>query len=1065
MFDRQFQQVLGRAQKACERLYQQLVIESKALDLQYAKCTEHLKFAEKDRLNFAPIQEGAEWGRSADLVWESAWFSLKADLGAELDAWRAKGTELGAEIALQLNFNGEGLVFSKEGEPLQGISEGSVLRGGFQRSLVPRAEKLLEGGKLELWLEAAANTLFGLEREDDPRQGMPRYYGEHIGRVNCARIILFDRALWQFLLDVQTASQIAKKLLGSGTGQSSAVAPRARRLIYALDQSLSRHAYQRGNLASAHKILRDALRQGNAPSEPKTIAVGHAHIDTAWLWPLKESVRKCARTFANQLKLMEHYPGYIFGASQAQHYQFVKEHYPGLYRQIQQRVKDGRWEVQGGMWVEADANIPSGESLVRQIIHGKNFFRDEFGVDVENLWLPDVFGYSANLPQLLQRAGIKYFLTQKLSWSQYNDFPHHTFLWQGIDGSEVLTHFPPEATYNSVLSANGLRAAQNQFKEGHFLDEFMTLFGIGDGGGGPDEEQLERGLSFGADGGAGAEGCPQLQFGRADQFFQRLEARRGELASWSGELYLELHRGTLTTHAKVKAGNRRLEQQLRVVEYLYSLDSRLAYPTAELEQTWKMLLLHQFHDIIPGSSIHEVYHGSEGTHQKHAAGLALCERLIEAWRHAQKQDAAALSLVNPYSLPVQALVPLPEGWRGARVAEGQADVAILGAEAGLALLRLEAQAIAVLHNGAEQRADSALQGKDLSLENDLVRYTFNEKGQLTAAFDKREQREILASDGLGNRFSLYQDWPRDWDAWDIDLNYEAERLEEIHACEASCGGGSSLQQSLQFRYKIGERSSMSQRVSLEAHSKRLDFFQQVDWREKHRMLRVSFEPELRSKKASYDIHYGYLERPTHRNTSWDMAQFEVLGQRYADLSDHDYGVSLLNDSKYGHKILGNWMDLNLLRSPTLPDPDADQSRSADQSRGDGTHEFRYAFLPHSGTLQEAMPTIQAEAALFNAGVLAFAGQSLELVPPIKITGENVTLEVVKQAEKSADIIVRLVERAGKHSRVRLHLAPHLQNSPLQECDLMEWHELGEPLENGTELLFSPFALRSFRIRR
>ncbi len=1093
MYHRQFPMILGRAQRTLERLRRGLFLDSKPLQLRYAVTEQHLSFADKEQLDYQEAPEGGQdfiWGRSGELIWRSAWFCARSELADVLPEWQRRVREQAAEIALDLSLSGEGLVFDRSGRIVQGISGGSVLHNSFERSLLRWADELLEGSELEIWIEAAANTLFGLERGDDPERGAPRYYGEHQGKVHSAQVVLLDKALWHYLIDLESASQLAQNLLRSkaagvwGADESNAgkqAPPRAKRLIYGIDQSLSLVA--RNRLSEAHELLLRTFVNGNAPSDLSTVAVGHAHIDTGWLWPVSETVRKCARTFANQLRLMEQYPHYVFGASQAQHYAFVKEHYPELYEQVKERVAEGRWEVQGAMWIEADANIPSGESLLRQVLHGKNFFRDEFGVDVQNLWLPDVFGYSANLPQILRRAGVPYFLTQKLSWSQYNDFPHHTFHWQGVDGSEVLTHFPPEATYNSTLTLGGvhglgLSAAQDGFKEAHLLDEFMTLYGVGDGGGGPDEAMIERGLRLGASGGGsrggppqndGAENTPRVCFGRADQFFERLQHKAGLLPRWQGELYLELHRGTLTTQARTKYGNRRLEEALHLVEYLYCLSPGIAYPKARIDQLWKTLLINQFHDIIPGSSICEVYQRTEGEYR---AALDECQQLRENWqKHATEPDSQGLTLINPYSLPIQLLLGEPGQKDGQTVgllpAEGEQAAEILGAEGGQLLLRLAPQAIVHVqpNPGTERPLPSAqavvarcLDDGSYLLENSLVRYRFLPEGPLCEAWDKEAGRSILAGQGsapAGNRLCLYHDWPRDWDAWDIDINYQAEMLEELRAGEARLLPGTSLCRRLHFVYSCGQASRLEQAVTLEAHSKQLSFAQQVDWRERHCMLRLNFELAVRSQSAGYDIQYAYLQRPTHRNTSWEMAQFEVVGQRYADLSDLDYGVSLLNDSKYGYQIAGNWLDLNLLRSPTLPDPDADL----------GAQQFRYALLPHCGPLVEAMPQIQAAAARLNGPPLQVLGRLADgqYHLPLRLHSRNVTLEVLKQAEKSEDLIVRLVERAGRSSGARIELQAGF--SGLQECDLLEWNDIGKPLPSACELEFTPFAIRTFRLLR
>jgi alpha-mannosidase len=742
------------------------------------------------------------------------------------------------------------------------------------------------------------------------------------------------------------------------------------------------------------------------------------------------------------LGLIERYPEYIFGASQPQLYMFVKAHYPTLYERVKQAVADGRFEPQGAMWVEADCNIISGESMVRQVLHGKNFYRDEFGVDVRNLWIPDVFGYSAAMPQIMQRAGVDYFLTQKLSWSQFNRFPHTTFRWFGIDGSELLTHFPPEDTYNSRLCPSAMRGAEQKFEEKGYLDEAMCLFGIGDGGAGPKPEQIERGLRQ-----RDLEGVPRVQFSRADAFFDRLAERRDSLPAWQGELYLELHRGTLTTQGRTKRGNRKLELALRATEYLCALLPADAYPRDVLDRTWKQLLTNQFHDILPGSSIHRVYTDAE---QDYADGLDACASLTEsAAAELFEADQGALTVVNTLNVPVTQPIALPDGWTDSLVSADGTTVAVQKDADGkcVAAVTVPSQGVVTLErSGAAQEASVS---DDLVLENDLVRYEFAEDGRLVGAFDKECGREVLAHGTAGNVLSLYEDRPNNWDAWDIDVFYEHQLLEQAKAVTVVGLGQGAVRQGIRFELSIGQ-SALVQDVYLAAHSKRLDFRTMVDWQERHRMLRVAFPVNVRSDQACFEIQYGHVKRNTHRNVSWDMAKFEVAAQRYADLSDAQYGVALLNDCKYGHKIHENVLDLNLLRSPTHPDPDADL----------GEHRFTYSLLPHADTLVES--GVMAEAAQLNQPPLVFAGRRGSICPvPVSVTGEGVALEVLKRAEKSDERVIRLVEQRGFRTEAVVACAG--EGARLVETDLMEWND-GQDWGGGSVTVpMAPFEIRTFRL--
>ncbi|MBM4152436.1 MAG: alpha-mannosidase, partial [Kiritimatiellaceae bacterium] len=896
-----------------------------------------------------------------------------------------------------------------------------------------------QGGEpVDLWVETAANGLLGVTREVDLPVGDSKRYGHYAGVVHRIRLCVLDEALWGLRLDLQ--------VLKGWLGVLPAKSVRYARILRCIGQSIDAYKDDPSNATACRQILAKELQQPADASALTVHAIGHAHIDTGWLWPVRESIRKCARTFSSQLRLIDRYPEYVFGASQPQHYAFVKKHYPELYERIRTAVAEGRWECQGGMWVEADCNIINGESMIRQIVHGKNFFRDEFGVDVRNVWLPDVFGYSAAMPQMLRKAGVDFFVTQKISWSQYNVFPHTTFKWRGIDGSDVLTHFPPEGNYNSSLNPELLNRGVERFLEKDFLPGFLSLYGVGDGGGGPHEEHIELGLRQ-----ANLEGSPKVRFEFAQTFLDALPAYANELPVWSGELYLEVHRGTLTSQARTKRNNRLLENRLRQVEFLCAVNSLADYPLAVLDGLWKILLLNQFHDIIPGSSIRLVY---EQTEKEHAEAMAKCDQLLEQTAASLFAfDVSSLVLVNVLSYEYQRPVILPESWSGVEVkVNGMHCPSQQEAGRTVVQVRIPALQRVTLTKCPQSVLSEGVIDPSLILENELVRYEFSADGRLIDAWDKECGCAILASGGEGNVFTLYEDRPNRYDAWDVDACYEKMVLG--HAVSQSARGvaDGAVRRSLQFELTIGI-SSISQTVHLTRNSKRLDFETQVDWREKHHMLRTAFELNVMADRVACDIQYGYVERPTHRNTSWDVAKFEVAAQRYIDLSGHEYGVALLNDCKYGHKAHDHVLDLNLLRSPTDPDPDADQ----------GSHQFIYSLLPHHGRLIDS--TVMAEAAQINMTPVCFDGYRDEGkgVLPVRMEGSGVSLEVVKKAEKEECLILRFVETRGCRSVCTL--SPVMHGVVLVETNLMEWTDC-EPVavEIPVQLVFKPFEIKTFKVR-
>ena len=710
-------------------------------------------------------------------------------------------------------------------------------------------------------------------------------------------------------------------------------------------------------------------------------------------------------------------------------------------------MKSGRWEIQGGMWVESDCNLISGESMIRQFLHGKNFFRDEFGFEVKNLWIPDVFGYSASMPQIIKKSGCDYFLTQKISWSQFNKFPYQSFRWKGIDGSSVITHFPPENTYNAKVLPGKLIKAQNEFAERDILSDFMSLFGIGDGGGGPAEEHIERGLRM-----QNLEGCPKFKFDRSDRFFDHLKKTADILPEWNGELYLELHRGTLTTQSKTKRGNRKLEQLLAETEFLLSMLPLDEYPSEKMDHAWKKLLLNQFHDILPGSSITKVY---QTTEKEHAELIALCRELQnQAAKRLFKSDHNAAVLFNSLSCDIVTPVELPEDWNGLSVEDESGNTLPVQSENGkqVVMVPVKRSSFAVIRKGKKQKVASVrIPGKDLVLENEFVRYEFSPSAELLHAFDKRLGREILKPGEKGNLISLYADRPHCWDAWDIDVYYRKQLLGHPEGVSAKKISAGPVRSALEFELKIGS-SVIHQKVVLDSNSARLDFRTTVDWNEVQKMLRTAFPVNICASEASFDIQYGFVKRPMHNNTSWDFAKFEVCGQRYADISCDSWGAALLNDCKYGHRVKDGIIDLALLRSPKNPDCDADR----------GVQEFIYSFLPHEGSLIHS--DVMDQAALLNRPPELFNGFTAKAKVPFVLESDSVTLEIVKKAEKENCLILRMVETHGEHGKA--HLRWNDPKAKLVETNLLEWSEEGKIRRSGDgfDIEFKPFEIKTFKVK-
>lgn len=757
------------------------------------------------------------------------------------------------------------------------------------------------------------------------------------------------------------------------------------------------------------------------------VCIGHTHIDCAWLWTLKQTREKVQRSFSTVLELMRRYPEYRFTSSQPYLYKAFKEEAPELYEELKARVREGRWECEGAMWVEADCNIPSGESLVRQLLHGKRFFREEFGKESRVLWLPDVFGYSAALPQILKKSGVDWFVTSKISWNDTNRMPYDTFRWRGIDGSEINTYFltaqdkKGEAsdrytTYNGNTHAAMLAGTCHRYAQKQISNEALLAFGYGDGGGGPTAEHLEL-LRRGE---KGIPGLPNTRIAFVGEFLDRLAERIGEsrvCPAWQGELYLEFHRGTYTTMSRNKRNNRRSEFLYRDAELYASLAHLLLGKetfSEPLRRGWEMILTNQFHDIIPGSSIQEVYEQSD---RDYAEILRIGEEALAA-----SQSAIAHGLDRSHGHVV--FNPNPQGGRVLTRLEGRSvfaeNIPANGYAAGTALTCTNRVRI---------------EGREV--ETDLFRVSFDEHYQISSLVDKRNGRELIREGEVGNELRLYADYPDKYDAWEWEA-YSREEYIALTALSSVTELEDGVRRGLRLVRPYGS-STVTQTLWFYDDEARIDLETVADWHEKHRMLKAVFPVAINADKATYDIQFGSVERPTHFNTSWDQARFEVCAHKYADLSDGGYGVSLISDCKYGYDIHEGVMQLSLLRSPTHPNPEADQ----------GEIRFTYSLSPHVGTLTESDTVRLAYAVNAPAMLLPTCGET-DVIPSrfsaVEIDAENLLCETVKPAEEGEGTVLRLYECKNRCTRASLRLG--IPARRVWECDLMERPLRELPLRDG-----------------
>lgn len=775
----------------------------------------------------------------------------------------------------------------------------------------------------------------------------------------------------------------------------------------------------------ALECLEDDLRRHPNQSPVTIHCVGHTHIDVAWLWRLRHTREKAVRSFTTVLRLMEEHEDFQFLQTQPQLYAFIKEDMPELYKRIQERVRQGRWEVDGCMWLESDCNIPSGESLVRQLMHGIRFIREEFGKECRYLWLPDAFGFCWALPQLLAGCGIDTFLTTKISWNQYNHFPNDLFVWRGPDGSEVLAYFMttpdpdmanqmecPRTVYNGFITPRTLTGAWHKFQNKDISQDLLLSYGYGDGGGGVTRDMLYMGQALRA-----LPGLPSVRFSTAGAFFERLhenvEASPSPVPVWDGELYLELHRGTFTSQAANKKWNRFMETRLQFAEWLGSLiwkhDGQ--YPSETLDFVWKTVLRNQFHDILPGSAIHEVY---EDSLREYNTAWGRLKSMISSFQERflrEEENRWVVANYAPFSLCEPILFPHRPGGCFFLTKNNQPLDSQTTADGCLVWVPVDAFAFAEVGWTKEEAppADPPTMSVRLdehTLETPFYRVEWNEHGQLTRLYDKEYRREILREGGLGNVLELYEDRPLNFDAWDIDVFYE-EKCEALSAGQIEVAEQGQQEIVLRMTYPF-RNSHVTQQIIFYSKSRRVDFLTEVDWHETRRLLKVGFDVNIRSTKASYDVQYAIAERPVHRNTQWDFARFETVGHFWADLSDNGYGVALLNDSKYGYGIHGTHMTLSLLKSSQNPDPQADR----------GYHRFLYALYPHQSPAAQSDVIRQGHAV--NKPPHLFSGRLLQPLGRLIYTEHpGIVVDAIKRSENADHLTVRVHECRGQQVSARL----------------------------------------------
>ncbi|MFJ7043021.1 alpha-mannosidase [Streptomyces sp. NPDC101112] len=966
---------------------------------------EPVPFEEAEAAPYTPFAMDTPWGPP----WGTTWFRMHGRVPAE---WAGRRVEAVIDLGFVGDWPGnqaEALVHLTDGTPLKAVNP--------LNQYVPVGNPVRGGEVIDYLVEAASNPdiLADNFSKVTPLGDVLTAGDKPLYTFRRADLAILDEEVFHLDLDLQVLRELMVHL-----GEHE---PRRHEILHALDRAMDALDLDdvSGSATAVREILAPVLARPAHASAHTISGVGHAHIDSAWLWPIRETKRKTSRTFSNVTALADEYEDFIFACSQAQQYEWVRDNYPQVWERIKKAVEKGQWAPVGGMWVEADGNLPGGEAVARQFVHGKRFFIENFGIETKGVWLPDSFGYNAAYPQLAKLAGNEWFLTQKISWNQTNRFPHHTFWWEGIDGTRIFTHFPPIDTYNARFSGEEMDRAVRNYQEKGAGTRSLAPFGWGDGGGGPTREIMERARRL-----ADLEGSPKVVVEHPDEFFAKARAEYEDAPVWHGELYLELHRATYTSQARTKQGNRRSEHKLREAE-LWATTAALhapgyTYPYEKLDRLWKTVLLHQFHDILPGSSI--------------------------AWVHREAEAEYARVAKELEELTAQAVTALGAGdTRVFNTSPRDRAEVVRTSEGAPVYVEVPANGSAPLA-AAEPPHPVTVDG--LTLDNGLVRVVVAEDGTLASVRDLVADREVLGDQG--NLLRLHTDLPNYWDAWDVDKHYRNRYTDLLDAESVTVVEADPLVGAVRVERSFGKGSRITQTITVRAGSRRIDFETDIDWHEAEKFLKAGFPIDVRAAHSSAEIQFGHIQRPTHTNTSWEAARFEVSGHRWVHVGEPGYGVAVINDSTYGHDVSRTVREdggttttvrLSLVRAPRIPDPEADQ----------GKHRLTYALLP-GATIEDAV----AEGYALNLP-LRVTDAAGAPAPVVSVEGEGVTVEAVKLADDaSGDVVVRLYESGGGRARGVLRTGFPLAGAHI--TDLLE-RPLSEAATDGDGV---PVTLRPFEVQ-
>ncbi|MCD7828754.1 MAG: glycosyl hydrolase-related protein [Clostridiales bacterium] len=965
-----------KKERFSDSLFDMSYTELAVLNCEAYVSEEPLSFKERFCGRRMTLSPGNKWAKN---VFDCAWFHVTGKIPPSADT-------------ILVVCGGEGLIYGKNGEEIQAVTCSAADYGGDLGNSVKRAvpitDEMTENGSFDFWIDGAANDLFGDLRTDGK-----------ITELSAARL---NKNIRDLAYDIQVLLSVYDYGDDKEFGEK----------IYAAVDEISKTEITEENAGEMRKILAPLLSE-KSNEDFTYYAVGHAHTDLAWLWPIRETKRKGGRTFATQIKNIERYPGYVFGASQAQLYTWIKDGYPAVYKKVKELVKEGSWDVQGATWVEPDSNLIGGESLIRQFFYGKKFFKEEFGLDMQIFWVPDSFGYSACIPQVMKLADVPYFLTQKISWNTFNKFPYHSFYWQGLDGTAVLAHMLPEDTYNSPMRGDFLKAGEKRYSERSISNKALSLYGIGDGGGGPGYEHIERAKRY-----ENLRSMPKVKMCRSMDFFRDFDDGKTNYPTYKGELYLEKHQGTYTTRSANKRFNRKCEFALRNYEAAAALtgnsDCELPIKKDELDKVWQEILLYQFHDILPGSSINRVYEECLPRYEM------IYNKLTNSYRDMLNRIFPKLTVANPNPFEYKTKIEIDNRWYAVTLPP-------MGAVSVSDSSKIEKFYASCAYN---------------TIENDKMKITF-ESGFISSIYDKEMSAEFIPKGKKAAVVSQYDDFGDCWDMQGAKADYIQTKKDS--ACtyfRTKCCGAKAF---AECRYTVGE-CEIKQYFYIIDGDNCLYCDMELNVSQSNKMLRMAIPVNIDTDECAFNIQFGHIFRKTTEYTSEELAQFEVSGQKFADMSEDEKGISFINDCKYGYRCKNGVIDLNLVRSPK-----GGPGKSVDQ----GLHKIHWTLMPHRGRLSKET---YAKAYLVNNPLIVTNGEAGDekSYEPYRTDNENVILETVKIPENGNGIIARFYNCSAEKQTANVSIEGF---KPTEIVNILE-DKLNDVTDN--KLALSPFELINIR---